>query len=1180
MQELFGLSTDSIAWAIIFSLGITATLVTVGVLRNPIIAKMGVRNIGRRPAQTSLIVLGLMLSTVIISASLGIGDTVYSSIRNTALDSMGHIDEEITVTGGIPFSEEQIRIVTQTAEKTEVDGIIYRIDKRFPVINKANSRTESRMIIRGYQTPTTDQDSRSSLDGFPDYAYADVNICRRWNSHSCNFGSIKNLKGSVLSLESLEPYELYLNRSAASTLGAKEGDKLDVITNESRVEFTVAAVLREGGLASGGGRKVALTRYIDLAKILNREGEIDWIGISNTGGIEEGLVFSDEVTGALRLASINQTVGKQIFVSLQNSTALNILETKLIDPLITEEETESLSVIVSALEQSELSDQFLTTVADPAAFNHLMTTLSEDQSVEEGLSLRLGILWTQLNELEINPIKSNSLAIAERASTSVTTLFSIFGSFSIIVGLLLIFLVMVLLAASRKTEMGMARAIGMKRSHLMQMFVYEGSVYALISAFVGTVIGSLVGIALVGLLRQAIATPDFVIEYTFTFKSILIAFGGGFLLTVITVTASAYRVSRLNIVVAIRGLNEELASKAYVNWPTRGKRLLLSFILPIIALGNIFKQIRALQLSGMLIALIKVVLLPLTWPLLVIKNILSMFFTVVAQGWPLLIIGPLLVVTSIGADNGTGFNLGVSLVIIGLGLLLRKLLIFVQISKKKTTRIATTFEGLSLLIFWGLPFTLLEPLTGKLNTTPDIFVLGGVTMVASVVWVIMNNNEVLLWFANLTIGKITGIQAVLKTAIAYPVASTFRTGLTISMFGIVIFTLTIFAVLNNIQNVAREQPTRVTGGYDIKADTLFPINDFSQQVAASSLLDSKDFVVTAKSKNIQAIGREIDAKETQFKSLLIRSVDDNYLKTTQLQFSHYNPQYGSTPRDIWNSLLSDPSLAVASNSNLHSGDPFGPTNRGFQAEDRLPDAESQDWELLQLEILPEDKQLSGESLELTVIAVIDSVADSLDFQQPSYVITSDKQIKLQDLQEGRNSYFIKLQPGVNADDITPLMETVFLPYGLAATNTLSQIDAGLETQEAFNKLFQGFMSLGIVVGVVAIGVLSIRAVVERRKIIGTMRAIGYKSRMIAFSFLLEALFITLLGVIIGVGLGLLTASNIFREISREVEGVKFSIPVLNLAGIIFITSIAALISSFLPDRQASKIYPAEALRYE
>ena len=453
-------------------------------------------------------------------------------------------------------------------------------------------------------------------------------------------------------------------------------------------------------------------------------------------------------------------------------------------------------------------------------------------------------------------------------------------------------------------------------------------------------------------------------------------------------------------------------------------------------------------------------------------------------------------------------------------------------------------------------------------------------MVASVVWVIMNNNEVILWFSNLTIGKITGIQAVLKIAIAYPVASAFRTGLTISMFGIVIFTLTIFAVLNNIQNVAREQPSRVTGGYDIKADTLFPISDFSQQVAASSLLDSKDFLVTAKSKNIQSIAREVGSNETQFKSLLIKSVDESYLKTTELQFSHYNPQYGSTPREIWNSLLTDPNLAVASNSILPSDDPFGPANSGFQAKDHLPDAESQDWELLQLEILPENKQLSGESFELTVIAIVDSLADSFDFRRPSYIIAHDKQSQLQDLQKGPNSYFVKLSPGVNPDDITPLMETVFLSYGLAATSTLSQIDAGLETQEAFNKLFQGFMSLGLIVGVVAIGVLSIRAVVERRKIIGTMRAIGYKSRMIAYTFLLEALFITLLGIIIGVGLGILTASNIFREISREVEGVKFSIPVLNLAAIIFITSIAALISSFLPARQASKIYPAEALRYE
>ena len=51
--------------------------------------------------------------------------------------------------------------------------------------------------------------------------------------------------------------------------------------------------------------------------------------------------------------------------------------------------------------------------------------------------------------------------------------------FSIMVGVLLIFLIFVMLAAARRSEMGMARAVGAKRSHLIQMFVFEGTAYAL-----------------------------------------------------------------------------------------------------------------------------------------------------------------------------------------------------------------------------------------------------------------------------------------------------------------------------------------------------------------------------------------------------------------------------------------------------------------------------------------------------------------------------------------------------------------------------------------------------------------------------------------------------------------------------------------------------------------------------
>ena len=46
----------------------------------------------------------------------------------------------------------------------------------------------------------------------------------------------------------------------------------------------------------------------------------------------------------------------------------------------------------------------------------------------------------------------------------------------------------------------------------------------------------------------------------------------------------------------------------------------------------------------------------------------------------------------------------------------------------------------------------------------------------------------------------------------------------------------------------------------------------------------------------------------------------------------------------------------------------------------------------------------------------------------------------------------------------------------------------------FNRLIQGFLGLGLIVGVAALGVISARAVVERRQQIGVMRAIGFRTR--------------------------------------------------------------------------------------
>ena len=75
------------------------------------------------------------------------------------------------------------------------------------------------------------------------------------------------------------------------------------------------------------------------------------------------------------------------------------------------------------------------------------------------------------------------------------------------------------------------------------------------------------------------------------------------------------------------------------------------------------------------------------------------------------------------------------------------------------------------------------------------------------------------------------------------------------------------------------------------------------------------------------------------------------------------------------------------------------------------------------------------------------------------------------------------------------------------------------TADEILGLLQAFMGLGLIVGSASIGIVSARAVVERRQQIGMLRAIGYQRWMIQWSFLLEASFVALLGIGLGLFFG-------------------------------------------------------------
>src|SRR5215471_15576521 len=93
MDKIFGLPISGLMVGLLIALGVCLLTVAWVAWRRPVIFKLGVRNIPRRRAQTTLIVVGLMLSTLIIAAALGTGDTIAYSATAETYKTLGHADE-------------------------------------------------------------------------------------------------------------------------------------------------------------------------------------------------------------------------------------------------------------------------------------------------------------------------------------------------------------------------------------------------------------------------------------------------------------------------------------------------------------------------------------------------------------------------------------------------------------------------------------------------------------------------------------------------------------------------------------------------------------------------------------------------------------------------------------------------------------------------------------------------------------------------------------------------------------------------------------------------------------------------------------------------------------------------------------------------------------------------------
>src|SRR2546427_385926 len=155
--------------------------------------------------------------------------------------------------------------------------------------------------------------------------------------------------------------------------------------------------------------------------------------------------------------------------------------------------------------------------------------------------------------------KADSIDGASRNIDQLSQVFVLLGFFTVIAGILLIINIFVMLAEERKGEMGVARALGMRRTNLVQSFVSEGLLYALLSSVIGTFTGLLVaGVILWGFSQvfgaSAFGGTGFLLHWNDS--DLINGFAIGFLITMATIVIASWRVSKLNIVRAIRDIPE------------------------------------------------------------------------------------------------------------------------------------------------------------------------------------------------------------------------------------------------------------------------------------------------------------------------------------------------------------------------------------------------------------------------------------------------------------------------------------------------------------------------------------------------------------------------------------------------------------------------------------------------
>jgi putative ABC transport system permease protein len=404
------------------------------------------------------------------------------------------------------------------------------------------------------------------------------------------------------------------------------------------------------------------------------------------------------------------------------------------------------------------------------------------------------------------------------------------------------------------------------------------------------------------------------------------------------------------------------------------------------------------------------------------------------------------------------------------------------------------------------------------------------------------------------------------------------------MIGLIMFSLIMFQTLNsNFSRVFLNDDAK--GGWDVQA-----IVNSNNRIGGDGGDAGEEFLSAleeagGETSGIETVGEtriagffEAEVKHAEpeenddgtldeFGNAIVIGGDDAFLEGTSLQLETRAAGY-ATDAEVYQALQEEQNLVVAT-PGMFAFEGFG----GFEGIVDLGERPEDGFEPFPVTVR---NPATGETTDLMLIGVLDDSADVffLGFM-------TSKETLLSVLPESdEQTFYLKVAEGADAEAVADTVEASLVQA--SADSLESLLDDQRRQQQGFLYLFQGFMGLGLLVGIAALGVIASRAVVERRQQIGMLRAIGYQRKMVALSFLFESSFIALSGIITGFVLAVSLSWVLFTSdnFDESASGAGFTVPWLELFIISGIAFLASLVMTYLPARAASRVPVAEALRYE